>query len=275
MNLNRKRHLSNFIGVSLGFAFFSFGPLARAQAPAAPVPPTTAPQAMDASSSDGGWHVSVTPYIWFAGIHGTTGILGREASVHASASDVFSYVNIGAMGAVEVRYNRIIIPVDFMWIKFSDDKGIPLGEQAFSIKVKMTQTIVTPKIGYRIVDEKRITVDALFGLRYWHLGNSVTLEPTRPLGGFSASANWVDAAAGGKFQILVTPKVLITVLADAGGGDARSDYQVAGLLGYKLGRKCILQAGYRYMSVNYRPQGTFVYDVTQSGVVLGATINLK
>jgi hypothetical protein len=80
--------------------------------------------------------------------------LSRDASVHASASDVFSYVNIGAMGAVEARYKRIIIPVDFMWVRFSDNKGIPLGEQAYSIKVKLTQTIVTPKIGYRIVDEK-------------------------------------------------------------------------------------------------------------------------
>jgi hypothetical protein len=95
------------------------------------------------------------------------------------------------------------------------------------------------------------------------------------LSGFSASANWVDAAAGGKVQFLLTPKIVTTVLGDAGGGDARSDYQVSGLLGYKLGRKCILQAGYRLMSVNYRPLSTFVYDVTQSGVVLGATINLK
>jgi len=85
----------------------------------------------------------------------------------------------------------------------------------------------------------------------------------------------VDAVAGGKFEILLTPKVVVTVLGDAGGGDARSDYQVAGLLGYRLGRKCVLQAGYRYISVNYRPPSTFVYDMTMSGLVLGATINLK
>jgi uncharacterized protein YifE (UPF0438 family) len=32
-------------------------------------------------------------------------------------------------------------------------------------------------------------------------------------------------------EIMVTPKVVITVLGDAGGANARSDYQIAGLLG--------------------------------------------
>ena len=53
--------------------------------------------------------MEVTPYLWFAGVHGTTGALGREASVDASFSDIFKYANIGAMGVVETRYNRIIM----------------------------------------------------------------------------------------------------------------------------------------------------------------------
>jgi hypothetical protein len=36
-------------------------------------------------------------------------------------------------------------------------------------------------------------------------------------------------------------------------------------------------AGYRYLSVNYRPNSNaqFVYDVDMPGLVVGATINLK
>jgi hypothetical protein len=241
----------------------------------AQTPTTPAPQSESQASSDDGWHVAAKPYIWFAGVHGTVGVLGREASVHASFSDVLSNLNIGAMGALEVRYNRIIMPVDFMWIKLSDNKGIPLGEQAFSIKVKMTETVLTPKIGYRFIDGKRTKVDVLVGIRYWHLTNNFALQPTQPLGGFSASADCVDVVEGGKMQVLLTPKVVLTVLGDAGAANARSDYQLAGLLGYKLGRKCILQAGYRYLSVNYRRPSSVVLDVTQSGLVLGATINLK
>jgi len=31
-----------------------------------------------------------------AGVHGTTGALGREASVDSSSNDIFKYLNIGA-----------------------------------------------------------------------------------------------------------------------------------------------------------------------------------
>ncbi len=179
------------------------------------------------------------------------------------------------MGAVELRYNRFVFPIDVMWIKLSDDKGIPIEDDTVSIKAKINQTIVTPKVGYRFIDREKLKIDAVYGLRYWHLENDLNLQPTQPLGSFSDSANWVDAVGGGKIEALLTPKVMVTILGDAGTGNAKLDYQVAGLLGYRLNRKFILQAGYRYMFVNYRPQSTFIYDMAESGVVLGATINLK
>jgi hypothetical protein len=238
--------------------------------------PATNPASAEQSETDAadGWHVGITPYLWFAGVDGTVGALGREASVHAGASDVLSKLNIGLMGAVEVRYKRVIIPVDFLWIKLSDDKALPFGIVATSIKAKMTEALLTPKFGYRIVDEKRLKVDALFGIRYWHLTTDLTLQPQ--IGsGFSRSADWVDGVAGGKFQFALTPKFTVTVLGDAGGASARSDYQIAGALGYKVARKVVLQAGYRYLAVNYRPIGGFVYNTATSGLLLGVTINLK
>jgi hypothetical protein len=118
------------------------------------------------SPSDNGWHVNVVPYIWFAGVHGTVGVAGRDASVHASPSDVLSYVNLGAMIAVEPRYKRVLFPVDYMWIKLSDDKALPIQIVSVSIKSKVQQSILTPKVGYRLVDKKAFKVDALFGIRY-------------------------------------------------------------------------------------------------------------
>jgi hypothetical protein len=237
----------------------------------------TAPQAKDLSSDDQGWHADITPYIWFAGVHGTAGALGHDTSVHASFSDIFKYFNIGLMGAGELRYNRVVMPIDFMWMKLSDDKGLPIEDESLSIKAKMTETMVTPKIGYRVVSTDKVKVAALFGIRYWHLSNDLSLQPTQPEGSFSDSANWVDAVAGANITMWVTPKVVVTVLGDAGGGSSRNDYQVAGALGYKISRRWVLQAGYRYLSVNYRPNGhaQFVYDVNMPGMVIGATYNIK
>jgi hypothetical protein len=237
---------------------------------AAPVPKDPA--------TDDGVHVDISPYLWFAGMHGTTGVLDHEASVHASFGDIFSYLNIGAMGVIEVRYKRVIMPLDFIWMKLSDDKGIPENEiGATSIKAKMTETILTPKIGYRLADGKRVKVDALFGVRYWHMATDLGLEPDQPSNRFSQTANWVDAVAGGKIIAALTPKAFVTIAGDAGGGSARSDYQIGGFLGYRINRKCIAQIGYRYLSINYRSTGNarFVYDVNMPGLVMGATINLK
>jgi len=262
----------------LMFGALLFSPRASAQAETPTPDPTStnSPQANE-TSADGGWHVGITPYLWFAGVHGTAGALGHDASVHASFGDIFNYFNIGAMGAMEVRYNRIVAPVDFMWMKLSDNKALPIEEASLSLKAKMTETLLTAKIGYRFIDEEKFKADVLLGFRYWHLGNSLTLQPTQPLGGFSASANWVDEVAGAKFQYQLTPKVVAAVLGDAGGGDAKLDWQAAGFLGYKISRRWVLLAGYRYLSVDYRPNGQaqFVYNVNMPGVVFGATFNAK
>jgi len=259
--------------LTLGALFF----LPRANAQTQSATKVTSPEPKGANADDG-VHVDISPYLWFAGIHGTTGVLDHDASVHASFGDIFSYLNIGAMGTLEVRYKRVIMPLDFIWMKLSDDKGIPENEAGVqSIKAKMTETLLTPKIGYRLVDGKRLKVDALVGFRYWHIATDFTLQPNQIYGGVSDSANWADAVGGARFIAAVTPKAFVTIAGDAGGGTAHSDYQIGGFVGYRITRKCIMQLGYRYLSVNYRSTGNakFVYDVNMPGVIMGATINLK
>src|SRR5271167_286047 len=174
--------------VALGAWLF----LPRASAQTQATASVTSPDPKEAST-DQGLHVDITPYLWFAGLHGTAGALGREASVHADFGDIFNYLNIGAMGVVEVRYNRVIMPFDFIWMKLSDNRSLPVNDvtEGESFKAKLTETLLTPKIGYRVADGKRVKVDALFGVRYWHLATDLTLQPTQPEGGFSQSANWV------------------------------------------------------------------------------------
>ncbi|HTT17973.1 MAG TPA: hypothetical protein VMG82_03445 [Candidatus Sulfotelmatobacter sp.] len=234
----------------------------------APSPPTTA-------SLDDNWHVGVTPYIWFAGVHGNTGALGREVGVHASFGDIFSYLNIGLMGEVEARKKRVLLVTDVIWMRLSDEKGIPLnGVGIQSVDANMKQFLLTPGVGYRVVDRDKLKIDAIVGFRYWHLGESLEFTPSL-VGGVSASQNWVDALGGARVHIPLSQKAMITVGGDAGGGGANSDYQVAGLLGYKVSKKCILQAGYRYLDVNYRSSNSFVYNTATSGLLLGLTIDLK
>jgi len=73
----------------------------------------------------------------------------------------------------------------------------------------------------------------------------------------------------------LSPKATITILGDAGGGGANSEYQVAGLLAYKIKPTVSLQGGWRYLDVYYKGGSQFIYDVAQSGLLLGVTFILK
>ena len=231
-----------------------------------------APQ-QPAASDDNSWHFIIAPYLWFPGISGTVGALGHDASVHVSASDVLSYFNFGLMGAVEARKDRLVFPVDFMWVRLDDDKGFPYTDLTDrSVKVYVTESILTPKFGYRVVDGERFKVDALVGIRYWHLGENLTLHPS----GFyqSQSANWVDGLFGSKIQLALSPKAALTVFGDVGGGASAMDYQAGGLLGYKIKPSIALQLGWRYLYDRYHGNHQFIWDVHESGPMLGLTWEL-
>ena len=82
--------------------------------------------------------------------------------------------------------------------------------------------------------------------------------------------------AGGRFQAFLTPKVLLTIGGDAGGGGSgtRLDYQVVGLLGYKL-KRVTLQGGWRYLVIHQKPAGQAFLNLAMTGVVIGVVIPLK
>jgi len=225
------------------------------------------------SSDDNNWHINVVPYLWFPGVHGTVGAAGKQISVHASPGDLLSNFKFGLMGAVEFSYKRFVIPVDMMWVRLEDDHPIPL-EVVTSAKFTANEFFLTPKIGYRFIDEEKIKITGLTGFRYWHLGESVKFNPVAL--SYSASQNWVDPLVGGNIELAPAPKVVVTILGDVGGWGTGSqlEYQFAGLLGFKIKPKWTLQAGYRYLSVDYR-NGGFLFDVITSGAVFGVTIELK
>ena len=229
------------------------------------------------SAAGSDWHLSISPYLWFPGVHGTVGTTNRQASIHASAGDLLSNFRFGLMGEADLRYKRILLPIDMMWVRLGDNKALP-GPNLLvnSVDVKAWEFLLTPKVGYRLIDQEKFKVDALTGFRYWHVGQSLQFNPSQTGLNFSSSLNWVDPLVGGRIQMALSPKAIVGIGGDVGGWGAGSqlDYQVAGLLGYRIKPTWTLLAGYRYLDVNYRSGGK-VFDVATSGVVFGVNIVLK
>jgi hypothetical protein len=180
------------------------------------------------------------------------------------------------MGLVEADHKRIVLPLDIIWARLGDNQALPFPNlPATTAEFKASEFILTPKVGYRLLDQKKIKIDALTGFRYWHLGQNLQFSPSRLGLNFSGSQNWVDPLVGGRILGDLTPKASVAIGGDVGGWGTGSqlDYQFFGILGYKIKPALTLQAGWRYMYVNYR--STTVFDVAMSGVVLGVSINLK
>ena len=230
-----------------------------------------------AAAADDGWHLVASPYLWLAGAHGTAGALGRQASVHATPGDLLSHFRFGLMGAMDAGHKRLVLPLDVMWIRLADDKAIPFPDiDATSADVKLTEFILTPKIGYRVLDREKFKIDGLTGFRYWHMGQNLEFSPSRVGLNFSGSQNWVDVLVGGRVLATLSPKVELTVAGDVGGWGAAAelDYQVVGAIGYRIKSNWTMQAGYRHLYMDYRTGGS-VLALTTSGAIIGVSINLK
>jgi hypothetical protein len=192
-------------------------PPASAALPAAPSP--SADSTAAASESD--WHFTVSPYLWFPGVHGSVGDPnGGEIRFSASPGDLLSHFRFGLMGAVEPRYKRIVMPLDIMWIRLGDDKALPNSPGQGVANLKAQEFILTQKLGYRVIDQDRIKIDALAGFRYWHYAEQVSFT-TNTLN-FSGAENWVDPVVGGRITGILTPKFEVNIGGDVGGWGAAS-----------------------------------------------------
>jgi hypothetical protein len=232
--------------------------------------------AQASTATDDDWHVSVSPYLWLTGVHGIAGTDQRILSVHASPADLLSNFRFGLMGTTEVSRKRFVTTIDIVWARLGDDKDLPptaLGETSADFKASLF--ILTPKIGYRVIDHKKIKIDALTGFRYWHVGQNLEFSPSRLGLNFQGSQNWVDPLVGGRIEVPLSPKVAVNIFGDVGGWGTGSqlEYQIGGILGYKVTPKWTLQAGWRYLDVDYRSSA--IFDATLSGVLIGVTYSMK
>ena len=242
-------------------------PPPEADAAAAPAPLPDSPSTSKASADDS-WRIRMSIYGWFPGIHGTAGVAGHNASVHESFSDVFHVLKGVIPIAVEADKGRFVMPLDFFWVKLGDDRAIPLNDLGqTSVNLHITESIFTPKFGYRVLDGEHFKVDALAGIRYWYVSQNLTLEPSGV--GNSRSVNWVDGLGGMRFVVPLSEKAAISASGDVGAGGANLDYQGVGLLTYNFTPKLGLGLGWRYLDVDYRGNHQFVYDVAQSGALAG------
>ena len=221
------------------------------------------------------WTFTAAPYLWAAGIEGTIGEFGLPpVDVDASFGDILENFDIGFMGAGEARYGRFGFAMDLMYIKVSASADTPFGVLADHIDATSTTFTAFGAAEYRLIDTEQGSVDVLGGARVWALDTELDPVggPADPLS-FTDDAAWVDPIIGARARIELPSDFYLTGWGMIGGFGAGSEltWDVMGALGYSVSDSVSIIGGWRALSVDYE-DGAFIYDVVQSGPILGATI---
>jgi hypothetical protein len=227
-----------------------------------------------ATNSSSEPEISVTPYLWTAGLGGDVGFRGQSGSIDASFGDILKNVKIGFTGAGDIRVGRVIVMSDVAYFRLRTPGTLPVPlDNVFDVEASTRQTTWTLNAGYRLVSTPSTSVDALAGFRLYDF--SIDLDLLRP--GTDAKATvgeadktWVDPVVGMRIRQQLSPKVFVAGLFDVGGFGVSSDstWQVFGGAGYQLRPALSLVGGYRYQSVDY-DRGGALYDIANAGFLLG------
>jgi hypothetical protein len=231
------------------------------------------------STQPSDWHVEWIPlYLWFSGLQGNVGARGFVAPVNVGFSEIFDQLNIGLMSVMDVRRKRIGLLTDLVFISLSSDqKATPVGGVFSGFTANAKTFFVDPEVYFRVLDRDRGSVDLVGGARFWRLDNSlVLLQGSAQAATAGQTQSWVDPVLGARFRLNLKKGFFATLKGDAGGFGVGSQqtWQVYTGIGKEFKQKFSLQAGYRYLDVDYT-NGGFLYDTHMSGLIAGFGLRLK
>jgi hypothetical protein len=226
------------------------------------------PAAAQAPAADS-WKVTIAPYLFGAGMTGTTAIKGQELAVDQSFSEILEHLQAAAMGVAVARKGNWGFGGDAFWVSLGAD-GTGPGPAGITGSVDLRQG------AYSFYGLRRLApvADLTFGARVNTLDGDLRFNGPGQ-SNVSGSKSWVDPIVG--FQ-LHTPDAgkrwHAQVYAEVGGFGAGSTFtwQVFPTFGFDLAKWFAIDVGYRWLGIDYESGENatlFRYDILLQGPVLG------
>ncbi len=218
------------------------------------------------------WEVVVNPYFMIPASDGRFGVGELETGISSSPADLFSNLNWGFMGAVEVGNGNwgFVFDVNYLNIDATND-------DIRNVSVNGNQAAYTLTVLKRI-DPK---AEVYAGLKVTDFGLQLscnTLCPV-PLAAQTAAEqsrnrSWMEPVVGIRVRHEFSDRWGVVVMADVGGFAVGSDFSanVWPQIGYRFGERLSALAGYRVIYVQYdEGEGAerFLYDAVTYGPTLG------
>lgn len=143
---------------------------------------TLLPLALHAEESQE-WQVSSSMYLWAAGVGGN---VTNGGEIDVPFSDIIQTLDMSLMGNIEARKDKWFVATDLFYIALSDEANGLINPDAGDVALKgsyeLTETIITPTVGYNLIDTAKGTLDAFVGAQYVHLDTTIELSSTGTLG---------------------------------------------------------------------------------------------
>lgn len=218
-----------------------------------------------------GWQVTFAPYIWLAGTKGQLGIGDRVADVDLSFGDILETLDMALMGQLEARRGPWAGVLDMVYVSTLMEQDLT-SPAPTTVDLTQDQVILQPEVGYAVLQRPWGGVDALVGLRYWHLTAGLDVSVSGgPSDSREASQDWVDGTVGGRIRYRAGEKWRLYAKVDLGTGGSKFTWQALGGAAYDLGRCCALTAAYRHLDVDY-DSDDFLFDTYLTGPALGVEL---
>jgi hypothetical protein len=166
------------------------------------------------------------------------------------------------MTTISARRDKWSLVTDVLYFDIEDDeqgsKTVPVGPFSFAVgtdaDVEIKAWVVTPYIGYNVLETGWLTVDVLAGARYLSLEVPVEVKIVDRFGARKVKENlkghgW-DGIVGVRGQVKLTDKFYMPYYLDVGTGKRHSTWQALGGVGYRFG-KFDAVVGFRYLEWNW------------------------
>ena len=217
------------------------------------------------------WHFASTFYAWISDLEGNLRPAGpiEPVKVDLSYGKVLEHLKFAGFGAFEVRKDRLIFMTDLTYAHLGASSGIEIRDVDL-IDAELDATAFTATLlgGYRVAEGK-VDVDLLAGGRLVVSDTDLILSgPQRTVEG-DVTKSWIDPIVAVQIGVPVGAKTTLTVYGDVGGGASDFTWQTTIGVQHRISSHWHLTAGWRHYEVDY-DKGEFLYDVKQSGPVLGA-----
>lgn len=209
------------------------------------------------------WRFTFAPYMMGAAMSGTSGIAGQQVTIDASASDIFSHLQFGAMGLFTAQKGAWGAGGDFIWM-------------ALGAVSEQPPANIDPNQGaFAFYGLRRLTpvADLTFGMRWNVLQGRIGFKgPLQKVA--EETKQWVDPIVGVNLRTQGQGRLHAGFYTEIGGFGIGSKFawQVFPTVGVDVAKRAALEFGYRWLDMNYESGADstlFKYDVLTQGPVLG------